>query len=233
VKPGQGFAVRVTLDVLKKYQPFLSAPGARESRDAGGASRRDGAHTKADDEPFKGRALAASRPFKRAPRSRPFGAHKTSRRTGAIRLSRETVLLAEIPQGAGRWGQANFHKEDFVEFFGAHDPKRAFRLLSVRTDGTTDADPLRHGVPVKSKNFRIELAAARGSYPTHGKPIGAYSRLSTGQFRYMVLMPDAPEYGVADAILARHSETPRGQMRTARLTKVDAKREWPGSPLWK
>jgi len=44
---------------------------------------------------------------------------------------------------------------------------------------------------VRSQNYRFELEAAAGlPYPTSGRPIGIFIRLSTRMFIYKIFMPE-------------------------------------------
>jgi len=51
----------------------------------------------------------------------------------------------------------------------------------------------RQSVSVKSKNYRFELDAASGlDYPTNGRPIGVFIKVSTRIFMYHLFMPSDP-----------------------------------------
>ena len=103
------------------------------------------------------------------------------------------VLFAEIPRSGNRWNQANFDVTTFESFFGATAGDNSQRILlrnveSARILGDIEVRP---SVSVRSQNYRFELEAAAGLlYPTTGRPIGVFIRLSTRMFIYKIFMPD-------------------------------------------
>jgi hypothetical protein len=144
------------------------------------------------------------------------------------------ILIAEIPRSKNRWSQANFDVGNYEHFFGAQvGTKKQVLLYHVRDDGTLDEVESRPSVQVKSHNYRFEIAAARGlPYPTEGRPIGVFMRLSTGAFLYVLLLPEDSGYITASTVLADHAIVPSGQMRRYRMTAEDLKGLWPDAPLW-
>ena len=89
--------------------------------------------------------------------------------TTQLMPSNAAVLIAEIPKSGNRWKQANFHLDDYTNFFGAR-ADAANRLVvfrHVNADGTMAGyERNRPPVTVVSRNFRFELAAASGiPYP--------------------------------------------------------------------
>ncbi len=107
------------------------------------------------------------------------------------------VLLAEIPQSGDRWKQANFDKDTFSNFFGATPGNNNQRILLryLNEDGSLAPTEIRQSVSVKSQNYRFELDAASGlDYPTEGKPIGLFIRLTTRMFLYNLFMPNHSLY---------------------------------------
>jgi HKD family nuclease len=144
------------------------------------------------------------------------------------------VLIAEVPRASDRWNQANFDLDSFVNFFHADDPRRRLQLWHVSNEGTIAPEPeVRPGVAVRSRNFRVELRAAAGlPYPTGGRPIGLFIATGPRSFLYMLVMPRTSHYPLVSAILGRHSTSPRNQVRRARLSVSELRREWPASPLW-
>lgn len=146
------------------------------------------------------------------------------------------VLVAEIPQSGDRWKQANFHQEDYVDFFGVQEGVARLTVFRhVNSDGTmADYERNRPPVTVKSRNFRFELDAASGlPYPTNGRPIGVFVRVATRTFFYRLMLPDDPEYGVVLSLLERRAGPPAREMRAERMSVADLRREWPNSPFWR
>lgn len=149
------------------------------------------------------------------------------------------VLVAEIPRSGNRWKQANFHREDYVNFFGAReDVERLVIFRHVNADGSMAAyERDRPPVTVVSRNFRFELAAASGlEYPNvaagEGRPIGVFIRVATRTFFYRLLMPNDSEYGTVSDLLQRKAGAPGNNMRTARISVRELRAEWPTAPFW-
>lgn len=144
-------------------------------------------------------------------------------------------LLAEIPKGSTRWAQANFSLDVFTGFFGAdpaHPQNLVMRRLNI--DGSLDGIELRPSVSVKSHNFRIELEAAAGlAYPAgEARPIGAFKQSGERQFSYVLLMPDMPQFAVADELLnATVGAAVGNRMRRVVLDRASIATNWPQSPL--
>lgn len=147
--------------------------------------------------------------------------------------SSATVLVAEIPKSGDRWKQANFHYDDYINFFGARGD-RLVVFRHVNADGTmADYERDRPPVTVKSHNFRFELAAATGiPYPTTGRPIGVFIRVATRTFFYRLILPTDSEFATVRALLERRAGRPTSKMRSVRMTVNDLRREWPTSPFW-
>lgn len=152
------------------------------------------------------------------------------------------VLIAEIPQSGPppkhRWKQANFHKEDYTNFFGARvdAANRLVVFRHVNADGTmAEYERDRPPVTVKSRNFRFELAAATGiPYPTNGRPIGVFVRMAVRTFFYRLLLPGDAEHDKVRRILEQKAGPNHrsNRMRAERMTVEELRREWPTSPLW-
>lgn len=144
------------------------------------------------------------------------------------------VLVAEIPKN--RPGQANFHLDDYVNFFGAQEGvARLVVFRHVNADGTmAEYERNRPPVIVKSRNFRFELAATSGiPYPNNGRPIGVFVRVATRTFFYRFAFPGNREFQIVSALLQRLAGPPAPNMRTVRMTVADLRREWPSAPFWK
>ena len=111
----------------------------------------------------------------------------------------------------------NFSLAIFKGYFGA-DPARSHRVVlhRIRPDGTIADTEFRPTVAVKSHNFRIELDAAAGlAYPPgNARPIAAFVRSATRQFRYMLLMPADANYPRIEGVLtATAGPRPANRMR--------------------
>jgi len=146
------------------------------------------------------------------------------------------VLIAEIPQSGNRWNQVNFHADDFRNFFGARvGENRMMMFRSVNEDGIlSEYERNRPPVTVRSRNFRIELAAAAGlTYPQNGRPIGVYIRTATRTFFYRILLPGDTGYAEASGLLTTHAGAPPvNRMRSIRITADELRRGWPDAPFW-
>lgn len=156
--------------------------------------------------------------------------------TTQLMPARAEVLVAEIPQSGNRWNQANFHRDDYVNFFGAQDGvSRLVVFRHVNMDGSmAEYERDRPPVTVVSRNFRFELAAAAGiPYPNNGRPIGVFIRVATRTFFYRLMLPSDPEYLTVSGLLQRRAGAPATRMRTARMTVVNLRDEWPNSPFWR
>ncbi|MBZ4330520.1 SAV_2336 N-terminal domain-related protein [Corallococcus sp. AS-1-12] len=147
----------------------------------------------------------------------------------------EMVLLAEIPRASGRWNQANFNINTFREFFQLEPGERHYvTLWRVAPDGRVQDREVRQSVSVHSRNYRIELGAAKGlPYPGGGlRPIGVFLRIMTRHFRYYLLMPSDPLYKRALSILDQSEPARAGQMRRLMMSPGEFRRAWPNSPLF-
>jgi len=145
------------------------------------------------------------------------------------------MLVAEIPGGTNlRWGQANFDRQNYEDFFGARvgTQKRIF-LYHVAEDGGLGDLESRPSVEVKSQNYRFELSAARGvDYPSDGRPIGVFLRLATDEFLYMLLLPDSPHYPAVSGFIESHWTGRADRMRRVRTNVEELRAAWPNAPLW-
>jgi hypothetical protein len=146
----------------------------------------------------------------------------------------EPVLITEIPKG-DRWKQANFHLEDYEEFFGAEvGSQRRILLQHVNADATLGELENRPSVAVRSHNYRFELAAAGGlPYPDDGRPIGVFVRLADGIFLYRLLMPVSDSYVTIAALLRQRTNVAANRMKRLRLDSQDLREVWQDSPIWR
>ncbi|MPZ91864.1 MAG: hypothetical protein GEU68_09590 [Actinobacteria bacterium] len=145
-----------------------------------------------------------------------------------------SVLVAEIPAAGVRWSQANFDLANYEGFFGAKvGTQRRISLYSISESGDTGEVESRPSVEVASQNYRFELAAARGlDYPSDGRPIGAFVRLPTGQFLYMLVMPDSPQHAALESFLDARWTGRADRMRRVRASVAELRSAWIKSPLW-
>ena len=150
-----------------------------------------------------------------------------------------TVLVAEIPRSDNRWNQANFDLDNYENFFGAREDAadRMIILRHVDADGTkAEYEAKRPPVTVKSRNFRFELAAARGlPYPAEGRPIGVFIRMAGRTFFYRLLLPDDLEYEIVRDLLEERAgpDHAPNRMRRERMTVDELRAAWPNSPFWR
>lgn len=107
------------------------------------------------------------------------------------------VLFAEIPRSGDRWKQANFDIDTFTNFFGATlgDNSQRVLLRSIDGDKQISSIEIRPSVSVKSQNYRFELDAASGLlYPSEGRPLGIFIKITTRMFLYCIIMPSHSLY---------------------------------------
>lgn len=145
----------------------------------------------------------------------------------------DDVLIAEIPKAKDRWKQANFDLDHFRHFFHLEPGKtRRVFLWHVDAGGSVGPTEVRPSVSVKSKNYRIELAAAGDEpYPAEGRPIGVFLRTATRKFRYRLVMPTDPAFPTVRNILAKRWSGRADRMQRVTLSVNDLRAEWPASPL--
>lgn len=145
------------------------------------------------------------------------------------------VLVAEIPKSGNRWAQANFDRDNYVNFFGAvvGGTRRIF-LQHVADDRTLGPLESRPSVEVESQNYRFELEAARGrDYPETGRPIGVFIKTAEESFIYHLTMPGDPGYAELEEFLeGRATRQRETSMARVRATVGELKAAWPDSPLW-
>lgn len=109
----------------------------------------------------------------------------------------DPVLIAEIPRASNRWNQANFDKDNFINFFGAIPGDNSLRILlrNINKNGSLNDIETRPSISVRSHNWRFELEAAAGiPYPRTGRPIGVFIKISNRMFLYTLHLPSSPEY---------------------------------------
>lgn len=151
----------------------------------------------------------------------------------------DEYLIAEIPKSGDRWKQANFHKDTFVNFFGAKPGDNSHRVLlrNILNDGSLADIEVRPSVTVRSRNFRFELdAAADLKYPERGgKPLGIFVRVSTRMFLYILAMPTDRFYPEVAAFMDQKSKGGgrEGSMRKIQGKVLELEKHLPNLPLWR
>jgi hypothetical protein len=172
----------------------------------------------------------------RTPPSKPATTGGQSPTHTASSVVTTPAFICEIPSGSSRWGQANFHAEEFEAYFGFEGrsgESAEVVIQSVRPDGTLSAPERRPPVRVASRNFRVELGAAKEfPYEKSGaddRPIVIFIRVGNRAFRYCLLMPSDADYPYALALLPSQP-TGRRLMRSRTLDADEVKSAWPDAP---
>jgi len=169
-------------------------------------------------------------------------AHKAARRaiTRQARTAAQGVgadqfvLLAEITKSDNRWQQANFTKAIFESFFGAQVSRQSRIILRhVSAGGSIGAVESRPSVAVKSQNYRFELAAGKGlPYPSAGRPIGVFLRLSQANFFYQLLMPEDSNYSDVLSFMKANWDGPSNQLMRIIIERPTVQSSLANLPLW-
>lgn len=144
-------------------------------------------------------------------------------------------FVAEIPKSGTRWKQANFTLNTFENFFGGvrGDNSRRLVLRAFYDSGEAGGLEDRPCVTVKSKNFRVELEAASGlEYPTEGRPIGVFVRVSVRMFAYYLSMPETPSNQFLEGWLKANTAGGRNVRRVV-LPVKDSPEVIQQTPLYK
>lgn len=120
------------------------------------------------------------------------------------------VLIAEIPRGERRWNQANFDADTFSTYFESVPGvagQMALILRDVRSNGRLGEIRHRPPVSVASHNYRVELYVGRGTvYPTDGRVLGVFVKLSARTFLYSLVFPTNVEYTALQHMLNGHRQ---------------------------
>lgn len=143
------------------------------------------------------------------------------------------VLVAQIPQSGSRWSQANFDKNTFQTFFGAHAGQNGVHrivLRSVKLDGKLGSMETRPSVSVASQNYRFELDAAIGlAYPLPDRPIAVFIKVAVRTYLYVLAMPSNNFYKELD----NYIDNLKGTRMVRHITDVkEIKSKCPNLPLW-
>jgi hypothetical protein len=147
-------------------------------------------------------------------------------------LNDKRFLIAEVPKSGNRWNQVNFDMKTYQGFFGVSLGKgKDVTFREVRADGTLEAAEQRHGVAVKSQNYRFEVGAAKGlAYPVKGNPIVVFERVTDSNFHYLLLMPDMASHGLVQNFIDSHYPKSH-QKRRETISEAELEDCWPDCPL--
>lgn len=145
----------------------------------------------------------------------------------------DRVMVAELPKGKDRWGQAHFNQDVVGDFFRIR-PASNQRLFLVRSEqGRLIEEPPRRCVysARSNKNLKVELAAAHGlSYPEDGRPIAVFREIGLRSHRYVLLMPGDPGHTEMNDFLASRPSVGRG-VRRVLAVRPDVEDAWPDLPI--
>ena len=109
---------------------------------------------------------------------------------------------------------------------------KTVRFFRVQPDGSLVAEA-RSPVAPKSRNFRFELAAARGiPYPEKGVPIGLFKRVADSDFHYVLLLPGNPGHQLVTNFLDDLYPKKTRVLRRVQITMGDLQKIWPDAPFF-
>jgi HKD family nuclease len=148
----------------------------------------------------------------------------------------DDVLIAEIPRSGNRWNQANFDIETFKDFFGAKPGDNSQRILlrNVKNNGLLSDIEIRPSVSVISQNYRFELEAAAGlEYPSDGRPVGLFIRVSPRMFLYLIAMPSNSYYAEVRGFLDSRSAVHAIHVKRIRTNVLELQTNCTNLPFWK
>jgi len=148
----------------------------------------------------------------------------------------DVVLVAEIPKSGNRWNQANFDIHTFTDFFGAKPGDNSQRILlrNVEKNGFFSDIEIRPSVSVVSQNYRFELkAAADLDYPSSGRPIGIFIRVSTRMFLYVIAMPKDNFHQTVKQFLNQKWEGRADRMKRIYTNVQQLRTNCANLPFWK
>ncbi len=157
---------------------------------------------------------------------------ETEATSGESATTAPPVLISEI--GAGpRWKQANFPIGIIQDFFEV-DAGSHIDLIPVEADGSEGVLEQPPFVPVKSQNYRFELASVSGiTYPDpdSGRPIGVFVKDAYRQFRYRVLLPHNAGHTQMSALLAREYSGPSHHLKRIVTDLMAVRAAWTEAPF--
>lgn len=158
----------------------------------------------------------------------------TARNAPASSAGKSQYFMMELSKNriSGSSYQADIGKSAFTKFFNGTVGGHVDVLVNTVTVGSPTKVPKeRQLVNVKSKNYRLEIDFPH-DYPTTGRPVVMFRRLTANEFDCLLLMPDAVGYAEALATLDSFADPVSGsRMRRAILDSLQLKSSWPGCPL--
>lgn len=140
-------------------------------------------------------------------------------------------LIAEVPKN--RPGQADFGIDTYQGFFGVTIGKpRDVTFYQVRADGSLAPPEHRHGVAVKSSNYRFEVEALSGlKHPSNDHFILVFERIGKSEYRYILLKPGEAGHASVQKFLNDNYFVSGNSKRRVVVTRSDVQAAWPENPL--
>ncbi len=151
----------------------------------------------------------------------------------------ESWLIAELSKnrrnklGQSLFSQSSFDQATFVQYFGYAGSEFEITLLPVDSTGEIGALETATGrYKAVSKNWYFELATVSGvPYPSNGRPIAVFGRMSSGGYLYQVILPGQTGH----ARLTEELEARRGyradRMRRMVVSGAEFEEIWPDAPI--
>jgi hypothetical protein len=104
----------------------------------------------------------------------------------------------------------------------------------VKKNGLFSDIEIRPSVSVVSQNYRFELEAAAGlDYPSSGRPISIFIRVSTRMFLYVIVMPMDNFYQTVRQFLDQKWEGRADRMKRICTTVQQLQINCANLPFWK
>lgn len=128
--------------------------------------------------------------------------------------------------------QADLGKRAFTDFFGGQIGGGVdIQVNTVVVGSTSRAPRSRQLVDVKSRNYRLEIDFP-GKYPSSGRPIVTFGKVSSNEFDCLLLMPGDLGYPQARETLSSFARPVSGNsMRRALVSRTQLASTWPACPL--
>lgn len=151
-------------------------------------------------------------------------------------------LIAELNKsrknalGESMFSQASFDKGTFASFFDFSGSEVDIILFPVDAAGEVGSLESRKGrFKANSVNYYFELGMVQGvPYPTSGRPIAVFGRLSGGGYMYTVVLEGDPGHGDLSRWLDVNAKPPNASHMSRAVVSTAAMRAaWPGSPMFK
>jgi hypothetical protein len=153
--------------------------------------------------------------------------------TEASSVTGAPVLVAQVPQASGRWGQVGLNEAVVDQFFRVvPNSAQRLRLRHVLSSGDVGGTEIRAiRMSETNRNRRLEIGAARGrSYPRRDTPILVFLERGARQYDYMLVFPGEPGHRELRRVLNTYASLGRGDPR-APITSEELAAEWSDSPL--